>query len=111
VLILPPGHYKDVILSPQAPRRGFERWLVAFVAVVLAAGAVGLGISFTSHAPKSHDGCISVSAATPIGGSELDRCGAEARDLCAASEQTAQTWQVLQATLVRECRKAGLPTR
>jgi hypothetical protein len=83
---------------------------LGFVVAVLAFGAVALVISFATPGKVSHDGCISVSAAGPIGGSELDRCGPEARALCAASEAGARTGQALAQQLVRECRKAGLPT-
>jgi hypothetical protein len=108
MLILPSGHYREVH-APRTPRR-FDRPLLGFVVVVLVAGAIALVISLASSSKVSHNGCIAVSAAGPVGGSEVERCGTEARLLCAASEQGALTGQAFAQALVVECRKAGLPT-
>src|ERR1700745_1990351 len=78
---LPIGHWQESG-PPRVTRR--ERWLITRVLAASAVIAISVVISFTSHQRTSHDGCIDVSAATVIGGSELYRCGAAARDLCSA---------------------------
>jgi hypothetical protein len=75
-----------------------------------AAIVVAVLVAFTTHQHKSSNGCIDVSAATAIGGSELYRCGTSARQLCTSpvggngSENIAFRQQLADA-----CRKAGLP--
>ena len=51
-------------------------------------------ISFTSVQRQSRNGCIDVSAATVIGGSELYKCGGAARALCTepGGEQSGYGW-------------------
>ena len=102
---LPPGHYAQVT-RPRAPRRR-DRWIVGGSLALLAAIAVVVVVSFTSVQRRSHAGCIDVSAATAIGGSDLYRCGATARDLCAL--QRARSSIAFTHALDRACRRAGLP--
>jgi hypothetical protein len=103
---LPPGHFQ-ASGRPRASRR--ERWLIAGVLAASALIAVIVVVSFTSHQRKSHDGCIDVSAATVIGGSELYRCGDAARGLCTAATGTGEENISFRRALADACRKAGLP--
>jgi len=74
-----------------------------------AALVVALVISFTSSQRTSRAGCIDVSAATVIGGSELYRCGGAARALCTEPGRPGTAFLSFQRALAEACRKAGLP--
>jgi hypothetical protein len=103
---LPPGHYAQVT-APRRRARGRDRLLVGGGLAMIAAIAVAVVISFASVQRQSRHGCIDVSAATVIGGSELYRCGETARALCAQtrSRSSVAFTQALDAA----CRRAGLP--
>jgi hypothetical protein len=103
---LPPGHYAQVN-APRRRVRGRERLLVAGGLAMLAAIAVAVIVSFTSVQRQSRNGCIDVSAATAIGGSDLYRCGATARALCAQPRSRSSV--AFTRALDESCRKAGLP--
>jgi hypothetical protein len=108
---LPLGHCREA--GPTRVTRR-ERWLIAGVLTVSAVLAVVVAISFTSHQRTSRSGCIDVSAATVIGGSELYRCGAAARGLCTAATADGQPNAggqnvSFRRALAHACRKAGLP--
>ncbi len=96
--------------AARALRAGrYERWLVGSGVALLAALAVVLAISLTSHQRTSGHGCIDVSAATEVGGSELYRCGAAARALCTQPGKAGSEFVSFQRALIAACRKAGLP--
>src|ERR1700760_5026973 len=80
---LPTGHWEHTTGPRRINRR--ERWLIASVLAVVGVVVIAVAISFTSHQRKSHNGCIDVSAATVIGGSELYKCGTAARGLCTSA--------------------------
>ena len=103
---LPIGHWQATE-APRVSRR--ERWLIATVLAASAVIAIVVVISFTSHQRTSRDGCIDVSAATVIGGSELYRCGASARGLCTAATGSGEQNISFRRALADACRKAGLP--
>jgi hypothetical protein len=103
---LPEGHWQERS-SRRTSRR--ERWLIGGVLALSAILAVVVVISFTSHQRKSQHGCIDVSAATVIGGSELYRCGAAARGLCTAATGSGSDNISFRRALAGACRKAGLP--
>ena len=107
MLILPQGHWQEVSKPRQARPR--EKWMLGFGVGLLAILAVAIAISFTSKQKTSKNGCIDVSAATVIGGSELYRCGSAARDLCEAPGARGDQNLAFQRALVTACRKAGLP--
>jgi hypothetical protein len=86
-----------------------DRWLVGSGVALLAALAVVLAISLSSHQRRSGHGCIDVSAATAVGGSELYRCGAAARALCTQPDNGGREFVSFQRALAAACRKAGLP--
>ena len=79
---IPEGHYHELKHGRKFNPR--ERWIVpsAVVLVVAIAIAVGIAITVSGKQHKSHAGCIDVRAATAIGGSDLYRCGSQARALC-----------------------------
>jgi hypothetical protein len=108
---LPIGHAQPSRRSPVTRR---ERWLIAAVVSVTVVLAAVVAISFTSHQRTSRGGCIDVSAATVIGGSELYRCGAAARGLCTAARgarrRTVGGQNIsFRRALADACRRAGLP--
>lgn len=107
MLILPPGHAERAARPLRIGRR--ERWMVGSGLTLLAALLAVLIISLTSHQRVSGHGCIDVSAATVIGGSELYRCGAAARALCTQPGHAGAEFASFQRALADACRKAGLP--
>ncbi len=107
MLILPPGHGVEAPRRPGLSRR--ERWLIGSVLGLLAVICVAVVIAFTSVQKQSRNGCIDVSAATVIGGSELYRCGQAARDLCTEPGGKRSPNVAFARALAEACRKAGLP--
>jgi len=83
--------------------------MIGAVLGLLCAGAVALVISLSSPGRSSGHGCVDVSVQAATGGSELYRCGAQARALCASALVGAKADPVSGAAIIRECRKAGLP--
>jgi hypothetical protein len=107
MLILPPGHAQEVERRRAVTRR--EKWIIGSVLGVLAVICVAVIVAFTSVQKQSRNGCIDVSAATVIGGSELYRCGAAARELCTQPGGQNSPNVAFQRALADACRKAGLP--
>jgi hypothetical protein len=104
---LPTGHWEHTA-GPRRLRRR-ERWLIGGVLGLIAIIVVAVVIAFASHQRKSHEGCIDVSAATAIGGSELYRCGTAARQLCTSPRGKSSENVAFRQQLADACRKAGLP--
>jgi hypothetical protein len=110
MLIMPTGHRPEVGGASRFRFSHREKWIVGIGVGMIAVLVVAVAISFTSTQRKSQNGCIDVSAATVIGGSELYRCGQEARDLCSAPNGTAAAANIsFRRALAEACRKAGLP--
>lgn len=107
MLILPSGHAVEGARGPGLSRR--EKWLIGSVLGLFAALCVTVVIAFTGSQKQSRHGCIDVSAATVIGGSELYRCGQAARDLCTEPGGAQSPNVAFQRALADACRKAGLP--
>jgi hypothetical protein len=110
MLIVPTGHWQEQ--AARGPRRTTrrERWILGGVLALVAVIVVIVAISFTSKQRTSANGCIDVSAATVIGGSELYRCGTAARDLCTAPNGPGAADNIsFRRALAEACRKAGLP--
>lgn len=105
--MLPPGHWRQTSQPRPTSRR--EKWLIGAGIAALAVIAVAVAISFTSVQRTSGRGCIDVSAATVIGGSELYRCGSTARDLCTAPAGRDGLNMAFRRALADACRRAGLP--
>lgn len=83
--------------------------MIGSVLGLAAALAVAMVIAFTSSQRTSGHGCIDVSAATVIGGSELYRCGAAARELCTNPSRPGTEFLSFERALAAACRRAGLP--
>ena len=108
MLILPPREWHEAPAQRQVTRR--ERWILGAVLALVAVLAVTVVVSFTSKQRTSKNGCIDVSAATVIGGSELYRCGTAARELCTAPNGPSAADNIsFRRALADACKKAGLP--
>jgi hypothetical protein len=107
MLILPPGHELKTSQGPTLSRR--ERWLIGSVLGLLVVICVAVVIALTSVQRQSRDGCIDVSAATVIGGSELYRCGTAARALCTEPGGAHSSTVSFARALAEACRQSGLP--
>jgi hypothetical protein len=83
--------------------------MIRSVLAVIVAGVVVLVISLASSGKTSGNGCIAVTAAAATGGTQLYRCGAEARALCSEPVPPGGSNAALRGALLVECRKAGLP--
>jgi hypothetical protein len=105
-LILPPGHWQAVAAPRQLRSR--EKGIIAAILGLLVAGLVVLAISLVSTGNSSGNGCVHVTAAYVTGGTELYRCGAEARALCSSTAGPGATSTALGRAVASECRKAGL---
>jgi hypothetical protein len=110
MLIVPSGHWQEEAAPGPRKITKRERWILGGVLGLVAVIVVIVAISFTSKQRTSANGCIDVSAATVIGGSELYRCGAAARDLCMAPNSRGATDNIsFRRALAEACRKASLP--
>jgi hypothetical protein len=108
VLILPPGHARSI--STPRRLRAREQWIIGSVLALLAAGVVVLVISFASSGHTTGHGCIDVTVPGATGGTEIYRCGAEARALCASAATAGSQQPLLGEATIAQCRKAGIPT-
>ncbi|HEY1508711.1 MAG TPA: hypothetical protein VGF93_06920 [Solirubrobacteraceae bacterium] len=105
---MPTGHGREVFGARRFSHR--EKWIIRVGVGMIVVLAVVVAISFTSTQRKSQNGCIDVSAATVIGGSELYRCGEAARDLCSTPSGPGAADNIsFRTALADACRKAGLP--
>jgi hypothetical protein len=108
VLILPPGHAAES-LRPRYRLNLRERWIIGGVLAALLALTVAIIVSIGTAEHKTANGCVDVKFPTTIGGAELYRCGAQARELCASVGSTARFTDVEGRAIATQCRKAGLP--
>ncbi len=106
MLILPPGHARA--LSVPRRLRVREKWMVGGVLGAIAALIVVVAISLLSAGHSTANGCVDVTIPGSLGGQELYRCGAAAREMCQfAGTAGGYTANAGRAVAV-ECRKAGL---
>ena len=106
-MILPPGHAQEVARLRPLPRR--EKLLAGGVGGVLAVIiAVVLVISLTHGDRRSGHGCIAVSLAYSMGGTQDYHCGAAARAMCSGVGRPGLAG-VAGRDVAGACRKAGLP--
>jgi hypothetical protein len=84
--------------------------MIASVLGLVAAAVAALTISFASGGRSTGNGCVDVTVQYVTGGTEIYRCGAQARSLCASVGTTGGNNGVLGRAVASECRKAGLPT-
>ena len=108
MLILPPGHAQAITQSRRLRTR--EKWFIGSALGLVAAALVALVISLASASPSSGKGCIHVTVQYVTGGTQLDRCGAEARSVCASIGLAGGYAGAIGEAVAKECRKAGLPT-
>ena len=84
MLILPPGHHREVQQARQRGQRGQRgRWVPALGLLLLVALAGVTLFSLTAHTPKSAAGCLNFSYTTVMGSEIVHECGTPARKLCA----------------------------
>jgi len=108
VLILPPGHAQAIRTPRQFGKR--EKVVVAIMLVITVAVVIAVAVSIaTSSSRKSANGCVDFNLPQPVGGSEVYRCGAQARDLCNTALAPGAYTKTAQADITAACRKAGLP--
>lgn len=103
-----PGHLEATRRRRYRTRR--ERLAVrgaALLSIALLALAI---FSLTNHQRRTGHGCIDFSYSTMIGGAEMYRCGAQARELCATPRTRRSIDGDFQAELYAACRKGGLAT-
>jgi hypothetical protein len=106
-MAMPLGHGSEAQrLRPLARR---EKLLASGVGGVLAIVLVAVLVISLTHADKrSGHGCIAVSLAYSMGGTQTYKCGAAARAMCSGVNKPG-----LKGTAGRDvaqaCRKAGLP--
>jgi hypothetical protein len=109
VLILPPGHAAETLRRPRYRLNLRERWIIGGVLVAVLALTVAIVVSIGTAEHKTANGCVEVKFPTTIGGAELYRCGAQARELCRSVRSTARSGDVEGKAIAAQCRKAGLP--
>lgn len=78
--------------------------------VILTASAllIAVVISVAAAGHSSRNGCIDVTISYSTGGQEIYRCGAAARQTCAAAGALGGFTGAIARTVAIECRKAGL---
>lgn len=108
MLILPPGHGR-ALATPRRLRQR-EKWIIGSVLGLLAVAAVGLAISFASTGHLTGHGCVDVTVPGATGGTEIYRCGAQARQLCASAATVGSQDPLLGQATIAQCRKAGIPS-
>jgi hypothetical protein len=108
VLILPPGHAQAIRTPRQVGRR--EKVVVAVMLATAIAVVVAVLVSFaTSSSHKSANGCVDVTIAGDVGGTEIYRCGEPARELCQTALRPGVFAPASAQEVAGQCRKAGLP--
>lgn len=104
---MPLGHGSPAQRLRPLQRR--ERLLATGVGGVLAAVlVVVLVLSLTHSDRRSGHGCIAVSLAYSMGGTQDYHCGAAARRICARVNRTGLSGAGA-PTVAAACRRAGLP--
>lgn len=83
--------------------------MITSVLGLVAAAAVALVISFAAGGRTTGHGCIAVTVQYVTGGTEINRCGAEARALCASVGTAGGQNGAVGRAVATECRKAHLP--
>jgi hypothetical protein len=85
-----------------------DKRVLAVVGAVIVAGFGGVGIWSVVHPGgygRSHDGCVTVTAASTTGGALIHECGSDARALCRAAFTHSDQLSMLTRP---QCRLAGL---
>jgi hypothetical protein len=108
VLILPADHQRATGSMRALSRR--ERRLIVAIGALAAALVIAVIVSLTATGVRSANGCVHAVIPGPVGAQPIDRCGAEARTLCASLGATPGFSPDARRTIGAECRKAGLTT-
>ncbi len=103
-----PGHLERTTRRRYRTRR--ERLAVRGAALLAVALLALAAFSLTNHQRRTGHGCIDFSYSTMIGGAEMYRCGAQARELCATPPTRRSIDGDFQAALYAACRKGGFAT-
>lgn len=106
-MIMPPGHGLSLRRRRVFGRR--EKRIVGVMAAVVAALVIVVVIAVLSAGHSTGNGCIDVQIPSPVGGSELYKCGGEARSVCRLAGRPGGYGGSAGAAIATECRKAGLP--
>jgi hypothetical protein len=108
MLILPPGHQREV--ANRGPLAGRERRLVAgvgvLVAVIIVAVVIGIAGGGSSTFKK---GCLNISYASAVGNQTITRCGSEARATCQSLGTPGGFTGTVEKLFADQCRKFHLP--
>ena len=88
--------------------RSRERAIVVAGLAAAAALAVLIVVAFSVGGGVTRHGCVSVSIPYSTGGSQLSRCGAAARRLCASVGKPGGFKGAAGAAVKQACRKAGI---
>jgi hypothetical protein len=104
-MAMPLRHRSEQLRPLQRREKLLARGVGGVAALVLA---VVLVLSLTHADRRSGHGCIAVSLAYSMGGTQTDECGARARSMCARVGVPGLTGAAGR-DVARACRKAGLP--
>jgi hypothetical protein len=103
-----PPNYEALRAKPPALAPHQRRWAWALAAAILVPG-VGVGV-WAATATGPTGSCVTVVLAGPIGGEDLQRCGADARKWCAA-EAAVASGDNLASQIRAACRRSGMLPR
>jgi hypothetical protein len=110
----PPAAYNPTVMyrktqqPPAEPLTRRDKRVLAAVGAVILAGLGGVGIWAVVHPGgygQSHDGCVTVTAASSTGGALIHECGAGAEALCRAAFAHSDPLSMLTRP---QCKLAGL---
>ena len=108
-MVYSPGHFQRVADTGRRRRSRTERLSVRLFGLVILV-VLGLVVfSLTTHQKKSGNGCVDFTYTTMIGGAEMYKCGAAARQVCATPPSKKSVDGDFQTELYAACRKAGIP--
>jgi hypothetical protein len=106
-MIMPPGHGLSLRKPPVWSRR--EKRIVVAVAGAVAVFMIAVAVAVLTASHSTGNGCVDVQIPSPVGGSELYRCGGQARSMCRLVGAPGGYGGSAGAVIATECRKAGLP--
>jgi hypothetical protein len=100
---MPPNHEALRPTTPAlAPHQRRWAWVLA---AAIAVPGVGVGV-WAATATGSKGPCVTVVLAGPIGGEDLEHCGADARKWC-ATEAALASGDNIAAQVRAACRRSG----
>jgi hypothetical protein len=99
-----PPNYEALRATPTALAPHQRRWAWVLAAAIVVPG-VGVGV-WAATATGSNGSCVTVVLAGPIGGEDLQHCGADARKWC-AEEAAMPSADNIAAKARAACRRSG----